>query len=400
MNATRESAGSPTPVASALESLQRRSALVGGVASALLLVGLFLDRDQFFQSYLTAFLYWLAPALGSLAIVMLHNMTGGKWGFAIRRLLEAAMRTLPVMALLFLPVLLGMGSLYEWTQADVVDHDPILQRKEPYLNTGFFVARAVVFFAVWIGLSRLMLRQSERYDRTFSIDARRKLKILSGFGLAAYVLTMSFASFDWAMSLEPHWFSSIYGIHFVIGQGLATLCVATFVASRLARHEPFSRWLDESHFHDLGNLMLAFVMLWAYVSFSQFLIVWSGNLPEETPWYLHRTGHGWQAVALLLVAFHFAVPFLILLLRRNKQLFGRLAVVAVWVLAFRYLDFFWLVAPAKHHHGLHVSWMDVVAPVALGGIWVHAFVRSLRDRPLVSLQDGSLLAQLEEAPST
>src|SRR6185503_4195993 len=268
-------------VAPALARIQRTAFTVGAVGAVLSLLGLFVDRQRFLQAYLSGYLFVLGPALGSLAIVMLHNMTGGGWGFAIRRLLEAAMRTLPFMGLAFLPIALGVHQLYEWSHADVIAADPILQHKAAYLNVPFFLARALVYFALWAGLALFMVRLSERYDRKLSLKALRRLKSASGFGLAAYVLSMSFASFDWGMSLEPHWFSTIYGVHFIVGQGLSTLCLAILAAAFLARHEPFSRWIEPRHFHDLGNLTMAFVMLWAYVSFSQFLIIWSGNLPEE-----------------------------------------------------------------------------------------------------------------------
>ncbi len=385
-----------TPIASDIARMQRASFLVAAVAGVLLLIGALVDFQRFLQAYLVGYLMWLGPTLGSLAIVMLHNMTGGKWGFAIRRLLEAGMRNVPLMAVLFLPLLLGVTQLYEWAH---VEHDPIIEAKRAYLNVPFFALRALIFFAVWYGLSTAMLRLAEKYDRTLSIPALRKLKGYSGLGLVAYVMTMSFASFDWGMSLEPHWFSTIYGVHFVVGQVLSTLCLAIVAASRLKRVEPFSRWLERSHFHDLGNLLLAFVMLWAYISFSQFLIIWSGNLPEETPWYLNRLGFGWQTFAMILVLGHFAAPFVILLLRRSKRNARVLATLAMALFALRFVDYYWLLAPAFHHGEFHPSWMDAVAPIGVGALWMGMFLRNTRGRPLVSLQDSKLLQQLEEAPS-
>jgi len=379
-----------------LGRLQRTCLAVAGVGALLLALGFLVDRQRFFQAYLLGYLYVLGPALGSLAFFMLHNMTGGGWGFAIKRLLEAAMRTLPALALLFVPIALGIGSLYEWSHAEVVARDEILRHKAPYLNVPFFLARAALYFALWCGLALYLLRQVEKYDKKLSLKALRKLKGLSGLGLVLYVLTMTFASFDWAMSLEPHWFSTIYGVHFIVGQGLTALCLMIVVASRLARHEPFDRWLAQSHFHDLGNLTMAFVMLWAYVALSQFLIIWSGNLPEEVPWYLKRTGHGWQALALVLVTCHFFVPFLVLLVRSSKQNSRRLAQIAGGLLAVRLLDYYWQIAPSfDHHGGFHPHWLDLVAPVTLGALWLALFLRNLRGRPLVSLQDAKLLGQLE-----
>ena len=386
-----------TSLTQSMGRIQRGSFLVGLVGSLLLVLGFFTDREQFHRSYLMGYLFWLAPTLGSLAIVMLHNLTGGGWGFAIKRLLEAAIRNIPLVALLFLPVLFGIHQLFEWSHEDVVAADPILQHKAPYLNEPFFIGRAIFYFAVWIFLGLAMVRLSARYDRKLDISALRSLKGLSGVGIVVYVLTMSFASFDWAMSLEPHWFSTLYGLHFVVGQGLSTLCFAILAASRLARHEPFSRWIERSHFHDLGNLLLAFVMLWAYAALSQFLIIWSGNLPEETPYYLTRFDGPWQVLSLSLAMLHFGVPFVVLLNRRSKRNAEVLAALAGAIFLLRYADFYWLVAPAFHHGVFHVSWMDFVAPVAIGGLWLGFYVRNLRDRPLVSLQDAKLLGSLEEA---
>jgi hypothetical protein len=384
-------------LAADLTRVQRAAFALAALGAAGLAYGFALERERFFQAYLVAYLYWLAPALGSLAIVMLHNMTGGGWGFAVRRLLEAGMRTLPWMALLFVPIALGLHELYEWSHADVVAADPVLQHKRPYLNEPFFLVRAALYFALWSVLALSMVRLSERYDRKLSLRALRRLKIASGFGLVAYVGSMSFAAFDWGMSLEPHWYSTIYGVHFVVGQGLSTLCFAVLVAARLARHAPFDRWLAPGHFHDLGNLMLAFVLLWAYVSFSQYLIIWSGNLPEENPYYLVRVGPQWQVLALLLVVCHFAAPFVVLLVRGSKRSARALSMLALVLLLVRFVDYYWLLAPAFRHGEFAPSWLDLAAPLALGGLWLGLFVRNLRGRPLVSLQDAKLLGRLEEA---
>jgi hypothetical protein len=384
-----------TPLADSMARVQRLAFVVGGAGSALMGLGLAMDSERFFQAYLMGYLYWLAPALGSLAIVMLHQMTGGAWGFAVRRLLEAGARTLPFMALAFVPIALGIHDLYEWSHPSVVSVDPILLHKQRYLNQTWFLIRAAAYFVLWIALAITVVRLSERYDRKLSLKALRRLKTVAGFGVALYVLSMTFASFDWGMSLEPHWFSTIYGVQFIVGQGLATLCLAIVVASRIARHEPFSRWLDAPKFHDLGNLMMAFVLLWAYVSFSQFLIIWSADLPEENPWYLKRTGHQWQAMALLLVVCHFAAPFFILLMRAAKRNASRLALIAIALLAMRSVDIYWVLAPAFREGEFQPHWLDLVAPIAMGGLWIGLFVKNLRGRPLVSLQDAKLQGSLE-----
>jgi hypothetical protein len=386
-------------VAPALERIQRGAFAVGGLGAMLLVAGFCFDRARFLQAYLCAYLFVLGPALGSLAFVLLHNLTGGQWGFAVKRLLEAALRTLPALAVAFLPIALGVHTLYEWSHADVVATDPILAHKSGYLNVPFFLGRAALYFALWIGLARIVLRLAERYDRKLSLKALRRLKSLSGFGLALYVLTMTFASFDWGMSLEPHWFSTIYGVHAIVGQGLSTLALAIVAAAFLARHEPFSRWLAARHFHDLGNLTLAFVMLWAYVSLSQFLIIWSGNLPEEITWYQRRIGPAWQGMALVLVVLHFAAPFVILLVRTTKRDPRLLARLAAALLVVRVVDLYWLIMPAFGDGAFAPHWLDVVAPLTLASLWLGLCIHNLHGRPLVSLQDAKLLGQLEAHPS-
>jgi hypothetical protein len=214
--------------------------------------------------------------------------------------------------------------------------------------------------------------------------------------VGVYGVTMTLAAVDWAMSLEPHWFSTMYGVIFVVGQALSTLAFAIVASSWLHKREPFRRWLSADHFHDLGNLMFAFVLLWAYTTFSQFLIIWSGNVSEETPWYLARTRGGWQGAALALALFHFVLPFLLLLWRRIKRNTSVLPWVALLLLAMRFVDVFWLVAPAFHPEGLVVHWLDVVVPIAIGGFWVAFFVQNLKGRPLLSLQDAKLEAMLEQ----
>ena len=381
-----------------LRSLQGRALLVALIAGAASAWGYTQDTSTFYEGWLIGFLFWLALPLGSLALVMLHHMTGGAWGFAIRRLLEAAMGTLPLLALAFLPIAFGMEHLYGWSLPGATA-DPVIAEKSAYLNEPFFLARAAGYFALWSGLAFLLNRLSDRYDRLGERKYVRRMRAVSGPGIALYGLAMTFASVDWAMSLEPHWFSTIYGVMFIVGQGRATLAFAIIVSLRLAKREPFSRWLSVDHFHDLGKLMFAFVMLWAYVAYSQYLIIWSGNLAEETPWYLARSAHGWDLVAMVLIATHFAVPFVVLLSKHTKRNPRALAGVAMWVFGMRLIDLYWLIVPAFHPEGLYLHWMHLTIPVALGGLWVAYFIQRLKGRPLISLQDARLETTLEQAAS-
>jgi hypothetical protein len=370
-----------------LAGLQRRLLIAGAAGAVLSLVGLFFDARQFFQSYLMAYMLWLGVTLGCLALGMVHQLSGGAWGVLIRRPIGAASRLLPVMTLLFLPIAAGMTYLYPWTNADLVAHDEILQHKHLYLNTPFFLVRAAFYFLVWNGISYLLNTWSLEQDRTGNPRLARRMQMLSGGGLVAYGLTITFASFDWLMSLEPHWFSTIYGVIIMGGQGLSALAFLIMAIVWLSRRPPLDRIVTPGHLHDLGNLTLAFVMLWAYFSFSQFLIIWSGNLPAEIAWYLHRLHTGWRVVGLMLVVFHFGAPFVVLLSRNVKRQPEMLARVAAGILVVRLIDLFWLIAPEFHQQGLSVSWMDVVLPLSLGSIWIGCFVWQLRGRAILPLHD-------------
>ncbi|RMD85939.1 MAG: hypothetical protein D6815_00860 [Candidatus Dadabacteria bacterium] len=379
---------------SGLRRIQRAgiaAALVGAVACAAGAAG---ARDEFYQAYLVAFLFWLGPALGSLGVLMLQHVTGGRWGIVLRRVLEAGAATLPLMALLFVPVLFGLHSLYEWSRAGVTAHDAILAQKQPYLNVPFFVARAVLYFATWIAVAWCLVRWSRRLDEASDPRLVRRTQMLSRGGLILYGLTMTFAAFDWGMSIEPHWYSHIYGVLVIGGQALSAMAFAIVVAAALARQPAIGRWVTADRFHDLGKLLLAFVMLWAYFSFSQYLIIWSGDLPEEIPWYLHRLAGGWRAVGIALIVFHFAVPFVVLLSREVKRRPGALAAVAVGLLVLRWVEVYWLVVPTFHPTGLFVHWLAPATAVAMGGLWLAAFVRFLDRAPLLPV--GELEALLEE----
>jgi len=370
-----------------LAGLQRRLFVAGGVGAVVSLVGLLVDLRQFLQSYLMAYMLCLGVTLGCLALGMIHQLSGGAWGVVIRRPIGAATRVLPVMTLMFLPIALGMTRLYVWTNADLVAHDEVLQHKHLYLNIPFFLIRAAIYFLVWNGLSYLLNSWSLEQDRTADPRLARRMQILSGGGLVAYGVTITFASFDWMMSLEPHWFSTIYGVLIMGGQGLSALAFLIVALVWLSRRPPLDRIIVPAHFHDLGNLMLAFVMLWAYFSFSQYLIIWSGNLPAEIGWYLHRLQTGWRAVGLTLILCHFAAPFVVLLSRRVKRQPDLLIKVAVGVLIVRLIDLFWLIAPEFHQTGLSVSWMDIVVPLTFGSIWLGCFIWQMRGRAILPLHD-------------
>ncbi len=334
-----------------------------------------------------AYMLVLGVTLGCLAIGMIHQLSGGDWGVLVRRPIGAATRVLPVLTLLFLPIAIGMRHLYVWTDAALVAHDEVLRHKHLYLNVPFFLTRAAIYFTIWNALSYFLNAWSLEQDRTGDPALSRRMQRLSGGGLVAYGFTITFASFDWLMSLEPHWFSTIYGVLMIGGQGLSALAFLLIVLVWLSRRAPLDAIVVPQHFHDLANLMLAFVMLWAYFAFAQYLIIWAGNLPEEIAWYLHRMQGGWRALAVALVVFHFAVPFVLLLSRTIKREAALILKVAIGILAVRLLDLLWLIAPEFHQHGISVSWMDAVLPLTLGSIWLGSFVWQLRGRPILPVND-------------
>jgi len=363
---------------------------VGGVALLGGAVWGFMDPDQFFRSYLLAFLFWNGLAIGALAVLMLQYLTGGAWGIAIRRVLEAATRTIPVTAVAFLPLLLGLHRLYEWTHADAVAHDELLRKKTFYLNVPFFVGRAVLAFGAWYLLAHFLNRFSREQDQApddghKEID--RRLQLLSGGGLVLYALTTTWTSVDWAMSLEPHWYSTMYGVLYIVGQALGALALASIAAVLLSPYAPLSEFLGARHRHDLGKMMFAFTMIWAYVNFSQYLIAWSGNLPEEIAWYLARFRGGWGWVGAAIVVLHFVVPFLLLLSRQANRN-PRLLVGAAGLLLFmRFVDSAWLILPAFSRGAFRIHALDLILPVGLGGIWLSFFARNLLTRPLLAVHD-------------
>lgn len=371
-----------------LESYRRRALVVAVVGLFLAAAGYVTDQQQFFRSYLLAFVYWTGLSIGCLGLLMIHHLAGGRWGFAIRRLLEAGTRTLPHMFVLGIPVILGLHELYEWTHTDVVAADPLLRHKQGYLNVPFFIARSIGYFVIWGAMAYFLSRWSGVQDATEESWPTRRMQVLSGPGVVIFALTGTFASVDWIMSLEPHWFSTIYSAIYLIGQLLLTWAFITIVAVPLSRHLPLSAVLTNERLRDLGTFMLGFVMLWAYVSFSQLLIIWSANLPEEITWYYARLQGGWQHVGYALIALHFAVPFLLLLSSRIKSRTLVLTSVSAGLIVMRLVDLFWITAPAfSHGEGLAFHWMDAALPVGLGGVWVAAFFGQLRRRALLPLND-------------
>ncbi len=367
-----------------MDRIQNRALVIGVLALLLCIVGAFSNSRQFFHSYLIGFLFWLGAALGCAAILMLHHLVGGGWGLILRRLLESGTRTTPLMAVLVIPLLFGLPHLYSWTAAAPVDRNSLLHFRSAYLNVTFFVARTITYFVVWLIFAYLLNRWSFEQDRTGEPSVLHRLRVLSGPGIVIYCLTATFASVDWLMSFVPDWFSTAFGLLFIVSQVLTALALVVGIAMLLVNHEPLSNVISRQRLFDLGNLILTFVMLWAYIAFCQFLIIWAGNIPEEISWYRVHIRGGWVAMVAVLMLFHFAVPFVLLFFRKVKAGAKTLAAVAFGLLFMRLVDVWWVVEPTLHA-AIRLHWMDILAPVGIGGIWIAVFVWQLKGKPLLPL---------------
>ncbi|HWB12024.1 MAG TPA: hypothetical protein VG826_22555 [Pirellulales bacterium] len=372
------------------------SLLVGVVGAVVAGLGYGGGSKAFLASHLVAFLFWLGISLGSMIVCMLHGVTGGGWGLAVRRVAEAALATLPLMALAFVPVVMNVATLYEWADPSHVADDENLQKKVHWLNVEGYETRAVVYFGVWIATAVLLNLLAPNEDPNPESRKNLWLQRVSGAGMILYGFSMTLAAVDWVMSLEPHWYSSMYGVIYFGGQALAGMSFCVLVMSLLENYPPWNRSVNTSRRHDLGNLLLAMVMFWAYTSFMQYLIIWSGNLPEENVWYLHRSAGGYECVVLVLMGFHFAVPFALLLSRDIKQKQQRLMWLVAWLLVMRLVDWYWLAVPAIFPGELTLPWQLPACMAAIGGFWLAIFswrLASLADRPIY---DPALLEGADE----
>jgi hypothetical protein len=392
-----------------IDAHRSRSLVIGVGALVLCAVGFFINRDQFFRAWLIGYMLWLGVALGSMGLMMMHHLSGGAWGMVVRRVWEASSRTLPLLTLLFVPVALGMNRLYPWTHMELMQGDEILRHKATYLNPAFFLARAAVYFIGWNLIAWRLTALSRAQDEG-DLDATRRMQRLSGGGLVFLALSITFVGVDWFMSLNPDFYSTMFGFLFMNYLGLAGLAFTIIMAAYLRKTDPMGVLFRPSHFADYGKLTLAFVMMWAYFQFSQYLLVYAANLKDEIPYVLTRIDGGWQYLALFLVIFQFAVPFCLLLSRPLKRTPDRLVRLALWLLVVRVIDTFMYVTPefssaganrwfvaGEHGSVFFVNWLDVVTPVAIGGLWLWMFYTQLRQRPLLPIGDPYLSGVLESS---
>jgi hypothetical protein len=382
---------------------------IGGICTLIVLgaaIALPEYREQALRSWLLGFIFWGGIGLGCLGVLMLQYLTGGAWGVVIRRTLEAGTRTLPVIVLIFIPLAIGVGnrSIYEWTHLTTAD--PVMAQRGIYMTPWFWIVRSFAYFAIFGLMVFLLNRWSVRQDQTETVEESRlvleRASRFSGPAMVIYCLIVTFAAVDWMLTLDSHWFSTIWGLLFVAGWALSCFCFVIAVMAFLSDKAPMNSVLGRRHFHDIGKLILALVMVWAYFNFSQFLIIWSGNIPEETGWLLTRMKGGWGYIGIALIVFHFAFPFLVLLQQDFKRRAKWIATLAIFILFMRLVDMFFMIGPSNRivTYGLaqgafYISWMDIIAPIAVGGIWLWWFFGELMKRPLVPVKDPYLEGAIE-----
>jgi len=363
---------------------------VGGLGLALSLVAVFVDSPRFYFGWLTAFYFWTTLALGGLFFTMLHHLTGARWSVVLRRISETMMMQLPWTTAAFIPVFFGIHDLYHWSHAEAVAHDAILQSKAGYLNTGFFTIRAVAYFAVWSLIAVALYRVSRRQDEGNTVEGTAKMRKSSAIGMMLFAVTTTFAAWDWLMSLEPHWFSTIFGVYSFGGAFFGSLGFMTAVCLLLRHNGALHNVITLDHYHDLGKLMFGFTVFWSYIAFSQYFLIWYANIPEETFWYLNRWQGGWKTVSLVLMFGHFVLPFVVMIFRNVKRSPVIMAIMALWFMIIHWVDIYWLAFPTLLPEGATLSWIEVVAAVGLGGIFLGLFWWRLTGAPLVPVGDPNL----------
>ena len=362
-------------------------AFVALISWLLSIAGYFLDPSRFFQSYLTAFIFWVFIPLGGLFFLMIQYLTGSAWSVPMRRINENLVMTLPAGLLLFAPVALGLHHLYEWSHASVVAKDAILQGKAAYLNPQMFTLRGVLFFVLWSLWAWRIYSNSTQQDQNGALKHMHAISRWSAPGLFILVVSGTLAAFDWSMSLDPHWYSTIFGLYCFAGGGLAFIAVWILICRAFREKGVLANTINIEHYHDLGKWLFAMTVFWTYIAFSQYLLIWYANLPEETIWFRHRFEGTWAWVSFGLLFFHFIIPFLILLPRATKRNLKLLTVMAVWMLVMQYVDFYYQVMPTFQHGGVVPHWLDLVTLAAIGSSFALVFWFRVRAHALLPVGD-------------
>jgi len=380
----------PTFTLAGADAIARKGLIAGVIGFTICVVAFFVDREHFFFSYLTAFSFWATLALGALFFVMVKHITNARWSVAVRRMAETVMMNLPWLAILFAPVAFGVGALYHWSHAEAVAGDAMLQEKVGYLNLPFFFIRTGLYFAIWSFLTRYLYRVSLLQDTRPSETLIDRMRQVSASGMVLYALTLTFMAFDWLMSLDPHWYSTIFGVYVFVGGVIANLSFMTLISLALRKRGVMKEEITVEHYHDFGKLIFAFTAFWAYIAFSQYFLIWYGNIPEETAFYHDRWRGSWRYVSVLIGVGHFVAPFLLLITRAAKRNLRILTVASFWMLFMHWVDLYWLALPNFLEQGPSPSWIDLGAMLGVGGIFMWLFWSRFAAHPIVPVGDRRL----------
>lgn len=383
----------------------QRGLIATGIA-ALVLSGIGVATgsvEQAYFSYLVAYMFCLSLVLGSLFFVMLHHVTRAGWSVVVRRVAENVMALMPWMVVLFIPIVLGRETLFHhWLHPD--PNDTVLAGKAAYLNAPFFFIRAAIYFTVWTVLALWFRRTSIAQDQTGDAQLTLKMSRLAAPGIMLFALTLTFAAFDWMMSLDPHWYSTIFGVCYFAGSVMAIMAFLTLLCLWLNKRGYLKGSVSVEHYHDLGKLMFAFMIFWTYVNFSQYFLIWYANIPEETSWFQHRLHGGWSMVGTILILGHFAVPFIFLMSRHVKRNLRTLTIGAVFMLIMHWIDMQYLIMPnmaaneaatAEGTWFSHLSWLDATTMIGMLALITGLAVAGIRRVPVLPQRDPRLRESLD-----
>jgi hypothetical protein len=372
----------------------RATLMIGIFGIMASIAGLVTDPGHFFHSYLTAYAFWLTLGLGGLFFTMLHHLTNSTWSVVLRRSSENLMMVLLFMAVMFIPVIAGIGQLYHWSHHDIVAADPVLKEKSVYLNAWFFVIRAILYTGVWLFLARALYKTSLAQDRGFRDGQIEHMRKISAPGMLVFAFTITFAAFDWLMSLDANWYSTAFGVYIFSGSLLSALAFITLVTIVLQERGFLTNLITREHYHDLGKLLFAFTVFWGYIAFAQYFLIWYANIPEETIWYKVRWAGQWRTVSLVIVFGHFVIPFVMLISRGAKRNLTVMKIMAVWILLMHWVDLYWVVMPNHGGHALQNLWIDVATMLGIGGLALWFFWRRMVEQPLIPVNDPRLQASV------
>jgi hypothetical protein len=377
-------------------SLGTKALLVGAAGLVLSAVGYVMNAEQFFHSYLVAFAFWTSIGLGAMFFTLIHHLVGATWSIVLRRIAEALMVTLPVMIVFFVPLIFGFHHLYEWSRPEVMSEDSLLKEKAGYLNTNFFIIRTVVYFLIWFVVGRILYKFSVKQD-SGDHSSDDNMRRFSAPGMILFALSLTYAAYDWIMSLQPHWYSTIFGVWYFAGSFLAVLSFLVIFGLYLRKKEILAESITVEHYHDLGKFLFAFTIFWSYISFSQFFLIWYANMPEETIFYLRRWEGSWMYVSLFQIAGHLMIPFAVLIPRVTKRNFTALKIIALWILFCHWVDLYWNIMPNYSKTGIELSWIDAATMLGIGGIFVWFFWKRYTAEALIAAKDPNFEASLHFA---